>query len=219
MDVNDRSGVRVGLQLVPDGSIVVPRGTREAGLLTANGPGFYEEMAYRKQLFHMTLAATTTGAAAGNLMNAAAAAATNFALFNPAGSGKLLVLLKFGLGVISATLPVAPVFHGAIYGLPTVAVTGTIVSGYLGQTGSVARGWATAAGTTLTGSAGAPSIIRMANFSHTAGTATALAEVNAIETMDGDIIVPEGYGWVPLWAAAGTSLLCAYSVTWREIPA
>jgi len=218
MDVNDRSGVRVGLQTVPDGSIVVPRGTREAGILTANGPGFYEEMAYRKQLFHMTLAATTTGAAAGNLMAASAAQATNFALFNPPGSGKLLVLLKFGVAVISATLPVAPVFHGAIYGLPTVAVTGTIVSGYLGQSGSVARGWATAAGTTLTGG-GAPSIVRMANFSHTAGTATALAETPAIEEMGGDIIVPEGWGWVPLWAAAGTSLLCAYSVTWREIPA
>jgi hypothetical protein len=36
-------------------------------------------------------------------------------------------------------------------------------------------------------------------------------------TLEGDIVIPPNSLWVPLWAAAGTSMLGGYSVTWKEI--
>jgi len=42
--------------------------------------------------------------------------------------------------------------------------------------------------------------------------------LRVVEYIDGEIILPPGVGWVPLWGAAGTSLLNAYSITWEEVP-
>lgn len=187
-------------------------------LVVGDGHARYQEQTYRGNTFSMVLTATTTGVAAGNIVAAAAAASTNFALFNPVSSGKLLVLSKFGMGIISGTPGAGPMFHGFIRGVPTVATTGTILNNYLsGSGGSIALGWATAAGTALTGG-GAVTTLRIANFTSTATAAASVGELNAIEVIDGDIIIPPGVGWVPLWGAAGTTLLNGYSITWEEIP-
>lgn len=177
----------------------------------------YQQITYSQKVFTLTLAATTTGVAAGNIVAAAAAASTNFALFNPVGSGILLSLVQFGIGIISGTPGAGPVFHGLIQGIPTVAATGTIINRYAGGPGSVAKSFATAAGTTLTGG-GAPSTLAIANFSSTGTAQASPGEISAVERIDGAIIIPEGWGWVPLWGAAGTTLLNAYAVTWVEIP-
>ena len=179
----------------------------------------FAEQASRGNIFSMTLTATTTGVAAGNIVAAAAAASTNFALFNPSNSGANYHLIKVGIGVISGTPGAGPMFHGIIStGIPTVATTGSIVNHYTGKAGgSSALGWATAAGTTLTGG-GAPVTQRLANFTSTATAAASVGELNAIEIVDGDIVIAPGNGWVPMWGAAGTSLLNGYSVTWEEVP-
>lgn len=169
--------------------------------------------------FSLTLSATSTGIAAGNLTGAAAAASTQYALFNPLGSGRVLVLSRFYLGLISGTPAGGPLFHGFFVGVPTLAASGTIAlnrlaGGSLNGT-SVAKAYTSAAGAALTGGP-APSIIRPAGFSF---TATAQAEVSAItcvEDIEGDIIIPAGYGWAPLWSGAGTSVLNAYGVSWKE---
>jgi hypothetical protein len=166
--------------------------------------------------FSMTLAATTTTIAAGNIVGAAAAASTQFALFNPLSSGVVLVLSKLLIGVISGTPAPGPVFHGLYVGLPTLAPSGTIVSLRANGKGSQAKGYASAGGAALTGSPSIPSIIRASAFSF---TATVQAEVGgnvAFEDIEGDIIIPAGFGWVPLWSTAGSTLLNAYSITWKE---
>lgn len=167
--------------------------------------------------FSMTLAATTTGVAAGNIVSAAAAASTQFALANPVGSGVLLVLSKFIMGVISGTPGPGPLFHGIIANVPTLAASGTIVNNRVGGVGSQAKGYASAAGAALTGGL-APTIQRAAAFSSTATAQASVAEVNAVENLEGDIVIPEGYTWVPLWSVAGTSLLNAYTISWKERP-
>lgn len=177
----------------------------------------YQQITYNKGVFSLALAATTTGVAAGNIVGAAAAASTNFALFNPVGSGILLSLVQFGLGIISGTPGAGPVFHGSIQNVPSVAATGTILNRYLGGPGSVAKSYATAAGTTLTGGL-APSTLCIANFTSTGTAQATVGEINAVERLDGSIIIPEGWGWVPLWSAAGTALLNGYSIHWAEIP-
>jgi hypothetical protein len=214
----DYSGIRVGPQTLADG---VPqasaRGSKEGALITANLAGYYEEAVARGQMFSLTLNAITTTINAGNIVAAAAAAATQFALFNPVGSGKNLVLIEFGLGYISGTAPAGPVFHGYIANIPTSAAAGTILSNLLGGgASSVAKPNASAAGVTLT-SGLAPVTHKVANFANTATAAAAAFPVGAVEQIDGKLVVPPGVGWLPLFSGAGTTALIGLSVTWREV--
>lgn len=171
------------------------------------------------QMFTLSLAATTTGVAAGNIVAAAAAAATQFALTNPSTSNKNLVLTKFFVGIISGTPAPGPIFHGFMTTNPTLAsIGGTILANRLGSSSpvSVATPHSLAAGSALTGGS-APTTFRPAAFSTTATAAATPGLVNALEILDGDIIIPPGVTWVPLWSVAGTSLLNAYGVSWYEI--
>ncbi len=186
---------------------------------TTDAHARYMDAVLAGRVYSLNLNATTTGIAAGQIVAAAAAASTNFALFNPAASGKYLVLWHFGMGIISGTSPAGPLFHGMIIsGVPTVAATGTIQSNLLGGgAGSVARTYATAAGTSLTGGT-APLTHSVADFSATATAQAVPGSIKAIDNLDGRIVIPPGIGWLPLWSSAGTSLLSGYSITWEEIP-
>lgn len=179
----------------------------------------YTWQAHSGQMFTLTLAATTTGIAAGNLTGAAAAAATQFALTNPLTSNKNLVLTKFQVGIISGTAGAGPLFHGFMTTNPTLAsIGGTIRANLLGNTTitSVATPHSLAAGSALTGGS-APITFRQADFSSTNTAQATVGLIKTNEIIDGDIIVPPGITWVPLWSAAGTSVLNAYSITWYEM--
>lgn len=179
----------------------------------------YVWQAHAGQMFSLTLGATTTGVAAGNIVGASAAAATQFALMNPLTSNKNLVLTKFFMGIISGTPAAGPVFHGFMTTNPTLAsIGGTIRSNLLGSSviTSVATPHVLAAGSALTGGS-APITFRPASFSTTATAQASVGTVNALEIIDGDIIIPPGVTWLPLWSASGTSLLNSYGVSWYEI--
>jgi hypothetical protein len=176
---------------------------------------FHEVDCVAGKEFAMTLTATTSTIAAGNIVAAAAAASTQFALSNPVGSGVLLVLSKLFIGIISGTPPGGPVFHAIIANVPTLAGSGTIVPLKVGGGGSAAKGYTSAAGAALTGGV-APTILRAAALSVTATAQASVGMVNAVEDIQGDIVIPEGNTWVPLWSGAGTTLLNAYTITWKE---
>lgn len=186
-----------------------------------DGQGRYYEMVRVGCVFTLTLIATTTGVAAGNIVGAAAAAATQFALLNPLSSGYNLVLLKLGIGIISGTPGAGPMFHGYLPNIASITAAsagGTIRSNKLGATGnSIATPWSLAAGSALTGGQ-APVTHRMADFTSTATAQASVGELKAIEYIDGDLVIPPGFGWLPLWGAAGSSLLNGYSITWAEVP-
>lgn len=179
-------------------------------------PKYFKET-YRKHMFTLTLGATTSGVAAGNIVAASAAASTQFALANPSTSGVNLILTKFFMGIISGTPAAGPIFHGYCTTNPTIAsIGGTIRNNFLGDSGaSLATPHVLAGGSALTG-ASAPIVLRAANFSTTATAQASVGEVNCIEELDGDIIVPPGVMWLPLWSASGSSLLNAYSISWYE---
>ncbi len=208
----------VGPRVAGDGAPVTTRGERSGGACTSDVRGHFAEAASRNQIFTLTLAATTTGVAAGNIVGAAAAASTQFALWNPVGSGKNLELLRFGMGIISGTPGAGPLFHGIFTGVPTLnATTGNAYSNLAGQSAaSVARWMALAAGSALTGGV-APITFSLSDFATTATAQATPGEVRAIENLDGSIVLPPGTGWVPLWSAAGTALLNGYSITWQEV--
>jgi len=213
--------VRVGPQILADGDLTQERGTKDGSLCGVNAHGYYQEPTYRGNVYSMVLAATATGNAAGNIVGAAAAAVVQFALFNPAGSGKLLVLLRFRLGILSGTPVGGPLFHGYYVTGISGAGNATLLSNVAGGgAASVARGIATAAqaGTATTG-ATAVQTHMLANFSTTATAQASPYVVTTDDLLDGCLIVPQGGGWAPLWGGAGTSVLCGYSITWEEIPA
>ena len=209
----------VGPQSKADGSQLALRSSRTGAGVVADAHGRYQEATIRSNVYSLVLTATTTGVAAGNIAGAAAAAATQFVLWNPSASQKALVLLKFGMGVISGTPGAGPMFHGIITTVPTIAsIGGPAVNNLTGAgTGSVAKFVASAAGTALTGG-GAPTTLRLADFASTATAQASVGELRIVEYIDGEIILPPSVGWVPLWGAAGTSLLNGYSITWEEVP-
>lgn len=215
------SELKTGPQQSPDGIIQPARGGRSGEAVTIDAHARFQEATVRGGVYTLTLAATTTGIAAGNIVGAAAAAATQFAFFNPVGSGKNVVLTKVFIGIISGTAPAGPVFHGIFNSVPTVAtIGGTVRPNFVSTTnvsGSVVVPQVLAAGSALTGGT-APIVLRASAFTTTATAQASVSTVNALELLDGDIVLQPGTGYVPLWSAAGTSLLNAYSVTWEEVP-
>lgn len=213
---------RVGNAAAAEGVENVIRLGRTLEIITADGHGKYHEATRTQKVYSLTNPLTATGIAAGNLVSAAAAAACQFVLWNPIGSGVLVSLLKFGMGVVSGTPVGGPLFHGILTTAPTIATTataGAAVNNFAGGGLPVANYVNTAAqsGTTTTG-ATAVKTLRAANFTSTATAQASVGMVAAIEEMNGDIVLPPGTGWLPLWATAGTSVLNAYSITWEEIP-
>jgi len=208
----------VGPKIKGIGSMTAIRLGKNGQVITSPIWGQFGEDTVTGRVYSLNLSATTSTVAAGNIVAAAAAASTQFALFNPATSTKALVLLKFGMGVISGTIAAGPVFHGVYLGVPTVAsIGGTIINTYtMASGGSVAIPHALAAGSALTGGP-AVKTLRVANFAATATAAAVGYYVNAVELLDGDIVLAPGTGWAPLHSGAGTTLLHGYSITWAEI--
>lgn len=211
--------VKVGPLNTGDGTVNPTRSGRTGETIVADGKGRYYEQVSRGNVYSLILAATTTNISAGNIDAAAAAASTQFALWNPAGSGKNLSLLKFALNVISGTTPAGGVHHS--FGTaPSIAtsVVSPIANNLIGAPlQNVAKALTHVSGAALTGG-GALSLLRVADIAFSAGTEAQLAPGKAIEYIDGEIVIGPGQMWVPTWTGAGTTVLNGYSITWEEIP-
>jgi hypothetical protein len=214
---------RAGYIVQAEGTPADARLSRIGATIIGDGQGKYYEQASRGLIFSAGLTAWTSTVAAGNIIGAAAAASTQFAIWNPVNSGKNISILKFGVYPISGTAPIPAVFHSISKTAPTIATSvaatyGWFASNYAGgAVGSVAGVLASQGGAALTGSS-VLTIVRAADLYITAGTAANLQGGKVVEYVDGDIVIPPGTCWVPTWAAAGTTFLGGYSVTWEEIP-
>ena len=197
---------------------------RTGELILSQAHARFYEQASRGSLYTLTTLATTTGIAAGNLVGAAANAATQFAIWNPVGSGINMNIQKVFVAMISGTPPGGPIFHGVfLYGNPTNLSTFDTGRGALnnliGGKSPVCRYINTAAqsGTTITGGT-APAVLKAMTIDFSASSYANAGGANCLDLVEGDIVIPPGYGWLPLWASAGTSVLNSYSVTWEEVP-
>lgn len=210
--------LQVGETITADGFEQKIRGGRLADLIVSEMAGDYHEATRRGRTFSAMLGATTTGVAAGNITAAAAAASTQFALWNPPGSGIVMSINKCWVGVISGTPVGGPLFHNVATIAPTIA--GSAPSGNLIGGGPLALGrfQGSAAGAALTGG-GALSQLRPMNIDFSAGAfASVGGSAIVMEVLDGDIVLMPNSMWVPCWQAAGTTLLNAYGVTYNEFP-
>ncbi len=186
------------------------------------GDGIYYESANAGNLFSLVLAATTTAIAAGHLLGASAAANVQFILWNPASSGVNIALQRFSINITSGTTPVSGLWHAVGTTCPTIA-TGTLAAGAYINSHNAAQAtyngkaayYTHVSGGASTG-ASAARIVRAFGLSMSAGTYASLAGTLLEDKVEGDIVLPPGTFWVPQWAAAGTTMLVGYSVTWKE---
>lgn len=209
---------KVGATTGADAQFLDNRASRNGSHIVADGQGKYYEQTVRGNVFSMVLTAWTTTISAGNTLAAAAAAVSQFALWNPTGSGKNIALLKFATWPISGTWGISGLWHSYMSVNPTIASASLtpVTCNNIGMAAATVAGYhSSAAGTALTGCS-ALKVIRSANLYISAGTLSALAGVAYVDVCDGDIVIPPGFGWAPTWAHAGTTTLGGYSVTWEE---
>lgn len=220
--MGDFQGVRTELQVRQQG-VISPymRAGKMGEIVTSDGKGRYAEAVLQGNVYSLCLPVGTTAISAGNLNAAAANAATQFAIWNPVNSGKILSLLKFAVSVVSGTAPVSGIYHSISKTASTIAsaaTTGNIHNNLIGSANVPVAGYLTsAAGSALTGST-ALEVVRHADMYFSAGTFAALGGQRAVEYIDGDILLMPNTCWVPTWQAAGTTMLVGYSITWEELP-
>ncbi len=201
-----------------DGVTSAMRGGRLNDLIISQHSPRFAEHTIRGKSY--SAAITTTGTvAAGNITGASAAGSTQFALWNPANTGVNVVLKRLIIGLNSGTPAGGPILHNIFSGaLPTIASVGTAGNNLVGTTYSgQARFVLSAGGTTLTGGS-ALTFLRPSTISFSATAYSAPGGSAHFEDIDGDIILPPGTGWVPCWAAAGTTVLNSWGITWSEFP-
>lgn len=201
---------RVGNQTLSDNARATLRLGR-GGDQIVNLGGQYYELAMRGQLFHAQTA--VTGVAPGTAIGTTAA----FALANPTGSNKDLVVIVAKLGYVSGTLGAGVVDWCGHTDPAQAAITGTAitpVNGYLSGGSPQGRPFTTA----TVPASGKP--FRVFGNLQASLASTAVAPWLIEDKVDGAIVIPPGTAVsLQATAAGGSSPVVVYSVTWAELPA
>lgn len=212
---------QVGIQNLAVGSKSALRSDKSGAIAITDGHARYQETVISSNVFAFT--GTITAIAAGQVQAGAAAAALNFAIWNPVGSGKNLVLWQYGQGIVSSSASssvIGPVWHGML-NTSGVSVLSTGLAYNIGGFSARpnANVWFSAGGSAFTGGL-APFALYMANFgvSGTIGAAATAFPIAAVDNIDGKIIVPPGMGWLPMWNLTQANVSYALSIIWEEIP-
>ena len=178
---------------------------RDSELIVTELHGKYYEQSLRGNLFHATI--DTAGVAL-----AVAGTTAGIALANPAGSGKLLSLVRIALALISGTYVVGAIMHGVNSNPVAAPVTGTAITPIPGLIGSnfqpVGKPFKTA---TLPVAQTALRPFALKNATPPFSIIT--------EDVDGQIILSQGATWSLFVVGADTTPLEIASVTWEEIAA
>jgi hypothetical protein len=200
---------RVGPQILSDGALAQLRQLKDGAVGVSDAHGRYQEAVYRGNVFN---ACNQAGAAVTNL----AAAATGFILSNPAGSGKLLVLLEilFAQTSVAAAAANAAVLLAANINPIAAAVVHTtplVINNALLGAGQAAVAKVDSAATLPA----APVAVRTLWQPSVSATATTGIPPLVKDEIAGAIIIGQGCA-VSLTALSALSGVA--SMTWEEIP-
>ena len=202
---------KVGPGYANDGSLVDPRMTKDLGLVCQDLHGRFYESTYRGNTF---IAST---AVAGVAPGTALSTTPPFTLYNPLGSGTNLSIVSASIGYISGTLGAGTIVYAVNNNTAQAAPTGGTslvpINTFVGNN-TLPHGKAFQ-GATL---AVAPTILRdCVILGAFAGAAALFPPIRDI--VDGTIIIIPGAS-ISLQgvAAAGTTPLLTFAVTWEEIP-
>lgn len=204
----------VGPQNLSDGNTALPRLDASGAAVVQQLHGRWYESAKRGNVYHATTA--KSGVAPGTDTGTTAA----FALYNPAGSGKDLVILRITMGYISGTLGAGTVFACMNTDIRAAASTGTaisVVSGYAASSASNQN-----AGRPLTTATlpAAPTIMYPVFNLQASLASTAVAPYTMADLPDGAIIVSPGCTFsLEGVTASGSTPLVVFGCTWEEVAA
>jgi len=153
-----------------------------------------------------------TGVAPGTAIGTTAA----FSLTNPLSSGVNLVILRASMGYVSGTLGAGVVHYLANVNTQLALPTGTAITAYNCLLGSAVA----AAGKPLTTATIASPLILRPFVSLTALLAsTAVAPWQVVDEVAGEFIIGPGATLsLHATAAAGSTPLVVYGMTWEEVP-
>lgn len=180
------------------------------GLRMMQVHGKYQDAVLRGRCFVGGTAAS--GVAPGTSIGTTGA----FSLYNPVGSGYNLVVLRASMGYVSGTLGAGVVHYLASTNLAAAATTGTAITAV-----NCLLGGESAVGRPLTTSTlpVAPTILRPFCSLQASLATTAVAPWQVFDDVDGEFIVRPGATLtLHATAAAGTSPLVVYGMTWEEVP-
>lgn len=217
MELDQIIGPRSQSDGITDGPMRVGR---QGAAIVSDAHGHWDEAATRRLLYTAFLSQGTSTVAAGNIVGAAAAASTQFAVWNPPGSTILLVLQKLIITLYSGTPTAGGLFHtyfNASAVANTLGTAAAIKNNYVNGPAGQGLCLASAAGAALTGGGALVTL----GASVLSSSATALASPAGVimqDPIDGAIVIPPGFGYVPAWSGAGTTYLVGYSLTFEEKP-
>jgi hypothetical protein len=204
---------QVGVQSVSDGALANAALGRNAEPLVSEWQGRYYSQTYRGLVFSLYSGGITIASTHASPL-AAGTGTPIIGLWNPQNSGRNLVILKHGIASVSGTPGGGFVWNYATNQTITQAVSGVIVSNFLGgAAASVVKPFTNAATTGST----VGIAFRLAGYG---AAVTAAGSVGAntpiMEEDAGDIIVPQG-AYVALAAyAVGTTNVVNAAITWAE---
>lgn len=208
---------KVGTQAIADGAMVPPTIGHQGQTQVDDTHARYYHMAYRTTLGEANAFCSCTGTA-GVAPGTVLSTTPPFALWNPAGSGKNLYILRTSLGYVSGTLGLGQLWYGFVVAQNTKPTTGTVLtvtSTCIGVQG-VGVGQAFQ-GSTLVAT---PSVLRPSPFNwgpYAGGTATLQLNAAWSDEIGGNIMVTPGSCFVmQAVAGAGTTPLMVFGCEWGE---
>ena len=204
---------RVGTRYLADGAQVPPTLGRQGQTQVDDTHARYYNMAYRTSLGEanaFVAANATTGVAPGTALSAT----PPFAIWNPAGSGKNIYIIRTSAGYVSGTLGLAQLWYGYVLNQVTKPTGGTALT----VNSTVIGVQTTGAGQAFTGSTlvATPTILRPSfNWGPYVGGAT--LNTSWSEEIGGNIMVTPGSCFaMQAIGGAGTTPLMVFGCEWGE---
>lgn len=193
---------QIGAQSYTSDALVTPRAGRQGDSITSNLHGFYYEQVARGKVFGAAnqAAVTTTAALATTF--------TGLAVANPSTSGVNLVLLRYSVAQFAVGAAAAiglMTFAGAAAGSLVVRnrLTGTTLT-----SATTASAGATIATPVLEAVYGNVGSLATTGYGLTPGI---------VVQLDGEIVIPPGFGVASFTSIATTTALL-FGLVWEEVP-
>ena len=218
---------KVGPGVSTDGSAPTARLGKDNSVVTQDSHARFQEAAIRGNLYSGGMTVTSISAATFTTATLGATGTPILGVYNPAGSGKNLVILQAKIQLLYTVLTMTPpgafmwassLGNGAVSTGTTPFNLGTGVAA-----GSVAKDMC---GVAMTGQTNAL-VVRTASGLGTMGTNISTVQTAAgfqpympamVDNVDGAIIVPPGGILALLCTTTPVAISAASSITWEEVP-
>ncbi len=197
---------------IADGALTTVRMCKTGEVAAGQTHGEHYEAVGRGNVF--TACTATGGAAPGTAVTTAAA----FCLYNPIGSGVNLSVIQSTMFYVSGTLGAGTlVYTSNSTGAPAIAPTGTAI---VARSALISGGISAPKAVALTTATTATQIALRPIMSLHAYVGAAIGGSFLLkDQVNGEIVVQPGYHvGINGVAAAGTSPIMGYSMTWEEVP-